>query len=36
MCRIGEDQMADTGLQRVAFFLLLGLIVYVAASGGGV
>jgi hypothetical protein len=36
MKRIGEGRMADTGLQKVAFFLLLGLIVYVAASGGGV
>jgi hypothetical protein len=36
MRRHSEGRMTDTGLQKVAFFLLLGLIVYVAASGGGV
>jgi hypothetical protein len=36
MRRRSEGRMTDTGLQKVAFFLLLGLIVYVAASGGGV
>jgi hypothetical protein len=27
--------MSDTGLQKVAFFVLLALIFYVAASGTG-
>lgn len=31
----GRSEMTDTGLQKIAFLVLLGLILYVAAAGGG-
>lgn len=31
----GGDGMSGTGLQKLAFFLLVALILYVAATGGG-
>lgn len=30
-----EDVMSGTGLQKLAFFLLVALILFVAATGGG-
>lgn len=30
----GEPPMSDTGLQKLAFFLLVALVVYVAIVGG--
>ncbi len=36
MLACNEGRMTETGLQKVAYVLLLGLIVYVAVSGGGV
>jgi hypothetical protein len=32
--RQSEDWMTDTGLQKIAFFMLIALIIYVGGSGG--